>query len=92
MTAKDIRKRMIDLDVTGVDIASALGCTRQHVSLVITGRICTPWLRRAIAARLGMTYLGMWGEPDPGTARGVRHLPPVTASLDTSNQGAGSAA
>lgn len=78
---KDIRKRMIDVDLTETALAIHLGCTRQMVDRVIRGLATTPWIRRGIAAKLGMTYLGMWGDEDPGTQRGERARPDPSRGL-----------
>lgn len=72
MTLKDIRKRLIDLDLSASHLALELDISRQMVNEVLHGRLATPWIRRAIAERLGFTYRAMWGMDDPGTARGIR--------------------
>ena len=71
MNSKEILKLLIDRDVTAADIARDISCTRQMVHRVIKGELETPWVRRELAGRLGMTYRGMWGGEDPGTERGV---------------------
>lgn len=79
MTSKEILKLLIDKDATEVGLARDIGCTRQMVDRVIRRQATTPWVRRELAERLGMTYRGMWGCEDPGTPRGVRA--PRTGSL-----------
>ena len=86
MTATAIRHRLLDLGITGADLARAAGVSRQMISFVLTGHVRTPWLRRLVAEKLGMTYQGMWGEPDPGTERGQRPRRSVSPSFDTSNE------
>ncbi len=87
MSLRDIRKRLIDLDLSEARLAAALGVSRQMLHLVLHGQLVTPWLRRAVAERLGWTYRAMWGEDDPGTMRGVRaarrtskHLHPASVA------------
>lgn len=89
MTPKDLRKHLIDADLTGAQLARDLGVSKQMVSLTLTGRRENPWIRRELASRLGMTYREMWGEDDPGTERGQRPPSAVTASVDTSTERAG---
>lgn len=69
MTGKQIKKTLIDADLTGADIARTLGLPRQSVSLVICGNSANPRIRRAIAAAIGQPYAKVWGEPDPGVDR-----------------------
>lgn len=72
MSPTDIRKHLLDLRLSEAEIARRIGTSRQMVSKTITGGVRTPWVRRAVAEELGMTYLRVWGEPDPGTPAGVR--------------------
>ena len=84
MAPKDIRKRFLDLDLSEASLARELTVSKQTISAAIHGALRTPWVRRAIAERLGMTYRGMWGEDDPGTARGTFHRASSPASHDAS--------
>lgn len=72
MSSLDIRKNLLDLNLSEAAIARDGGVSRQMVQAVISGRSATPWVRRLIAEKLGMTYLRVWGVPDPGTPAGVR--------------------
>lgn len=66
-TKKTIKKLMIDKDVKGADIARKVGCTRQNVYHVITGRQATPHIRQAIAEALGVQVSDLW--PDEKAKR-----------------------
>lgn len=59
-TKKRIKKLMIDKDVKGAEIARAIGCTRQNVYHVITGRQVSPHIRQAIAESLGVRVSDLW--------------------------------
>lgn len=59
-TKKRIQKLMIDRDVKGAAIARKVGCTRQNVYHVITGRQVSPHIRRAIAESLGVAVSDLW--------------------------------
>lgn len=72
MSPTNIRKNLLDLRVSEAEIARRIGTSRQMVSKTICGKCRTPWVRRAIATTLGMTYARVWGEEDPGTPAGVR--------------------
>ena len=72
MSPTKIRQLLLELNVSEAQIARDLSISRQMVSKTITGRLRTPWVRRAVAEVLGMTYLRVWGEADPGTPAGVR--------------------
>lgn len=69
LTTVEIKKRMLDVEVTISDLAESIGCARSQVSSTIAMRHKTPYIRRQLAELLGMTYLGMWGELDPGVDR-----------------------
>jgi len=59
---------MIDKDVTGAEIARKVGCTRQNVYHVITGRQVSPHIRRAIAESLGVQVVDLWPDAKPKRA------------------------
>jgi lambda repressor-like predicted transcriptional regulator len=60
MTHKEIRKRLIDLEVSQAEIARRNRVTRASVNHVIMGRIVSRRLRRAIARTLGVPVKEIW--------------------------------
>lgn len=69
MTPQDIKKTLIDRNLAAAEIARDLGLSRQAVNAVIHWRRRTPWVRRGIAKALGIPYVLVWGEEDPGVDR-----------------------
>ena len=79
MSSKTLKHRLLDLDLTVNELTARitervkragktdLRPSRPHVSQVLNGRLRTPYIRRAMAEVLGMSYLEAWGERDPGT-------------------------
>lgn len=66
MTALEIKKAMLDRGLTAAAIARSINAHRPHISCAIAGGLKTPWIRRGIAAQLGLTYAEVWSEEDPG--------------------------
>lgn len=66
MTPQDLKKLLIDRNLTGAAIARRLGVRRQYVSAVLYWKSKAPWIRRGIAKELGIPYELAWGERDPG--------------------------
>lgn len=69
MNRNSIRADLLKLGITLRDIAHDLDVADSVVSEVASGRRATPYIRRAIAAKLGRTYEDVWDEPDPGVER-----------------------
>lgn len=57
---KDVKKLLIDKDMTIKDLVQKTGYTRGHLSGVIHGRLDSPKAQRAIAAALGVEFEGLW--------------------------------
>jgi len=72
-----IKLLLLQAGRTVTELADDLGQHRTAVSQVIHGRSATPSIRRGIAEQLGITFLDLWGEEDPG----VDHLRPGRKSL-----------
>lgn len=68
MTPQDIKKLLIDRDMTQAQIARSLDVSPTIVSLVIKYKRTTPRIRRGIADAMNVPYLLVWGEKDPGAA------------------------
>lgn len=68
MTPLEIRIALLGKGLTQAGLARDLGITKSAVSHVLAGRRRTPQIRRAIADALGMSYLQVWGEEEPGDA------------------------
>jgi lambda repressor-like predicted transcriptional regulator len=66
MKPNEIRALLILKGVKVAVLARRQGVPRTMVHSVITGRLQTPRVRRAIAAELGVPYLRVWGVEDPG--------------------------
>lgn len=87
MTSKEIRKALIDADLTAAEIARRIDITPTGVSHVIHGRRKSRWIREAIALALDMPYSVLWGESWPGPsaagAPGVRKRTTPTPGGDS---------
>ena len=59
---KNVKKTMIDQDLTNEDLAKILGYRTSHICGVITGRIPSIKARKAIALALGKNYDFLWNE------------------------------
>ena len=57
---KQIKHRLIDLNLTVVDLARVLGFSREHTSGVISGRIMSKRSRRLISVALGRDSAELW--------------------------------
>jgi DNA-binding Xre family transcriptional regulator len=64
-TKKKILKLMIDKDVSGAMIARKVGCTRQNIYHVTSGRRAVPHIREAIARELGVQVSDLWPDERP---------------------------
>jgi lambda repressor-like predicted transcriptional regulator len=60
MDQKEIRKRLIDLDLTVTGIARREGVTHQAIGQTIRGKTVSRRLRRAIARALGVPVGEIW--------------------------------
>lgn len=87
MTSKEIRKALIDADLTAADIARRINITPAGVRHVIHGRRKSRWIREAIALALDMPYSVLWGESWPGSSAagtsGVRKRTTPAAGVDS---------
>lgn len=79
-----IRRGLEDRRTSFAQLARNHGVAKQMFSAVANRDAPTPWVRRVIAEALGIDYLRVWGEKDPGTPRGERKA--VTRSLVASNE------
>lgn len=66
MTPKEIRKRLIDKDLTQAELARRNGVTIGVINHVIWNRSVSQRLRRAIAKELGLAVEEVW--PDEKAA------------------------
>lgn len=88
----DIRKAFLDVRKSARAVATRVGVSHQLVWQVIHRKAVTPYIRRSVAEDLGMTYLQVWGEEDPGIDRyGPHGRRGVTPSVDTATDVAGAA-
>jgi len=55
-----IRQLMLGRSITGAEIAKECGVCRSYISHVISGRIHSPRIRSAIAAKLGAEVAELW--------------------------------
>ena len=60
MKFKNLRKTMIDKDVTPKDLAESSGYSQQHTSGVINGRLDSPRAKKIIALILGEDFDYLW--------------------------------
>ena len=84
MTPSDLRKLLIDRNLSEAEIGRRLGVTRQAVNHAFRWRNRTPWLRRGIAKELDIPYLLAWGEEDPATEFRPRGRPHSRRPVDVS--------
>ena len=61
MIFKEVKKAMIDQDVTVTRLAEITGYKRCHVSNVINGRMDSPRAKKVIALALRRDYDKLWG-------------------------------
>lgn len=64
MTHKDILKRLIDLDITQVEIARHEGVSKNAIGQTIRGRTVSRRLRLAIAKAIAVPVKEIWPEKD----------------------------
>lgn len=69
MHSTDLKILLLRAGVSGSDIARRAGVQPQAVSQVLKGHRRTPFIRRAIAEALSISYRSCWGEEDPGIDR-----------------------
>ncbi len=69
MTPTNIKIMLLQRGLTISGIARDRKIPRSLVSMVVHGKKRTPYVRRAIAEELGIPYLILWEEPDPGVDR-----------------------
>ncbi|MBC2703978.1 hypothetical protein [Desulfobacula sp.] len=62
MIFKNVKKEMIDQDLTNKNLAKILGYRTSHICGVITGRIHSIKVRKSIALALGKDYDFLWDE------------------------------
>jgi hypothetical protein len=86
MDSNDLRAMMALKGIRASDVARDLGVTRAMVSAVIARVSATPWIRRALAEQLGIPFLVLWGEPDPGTRYLRPGRDPKPKPFDTANR------
>jgi len=81
MTPCDIKILLLQRGTTQQSIADSIGVDAATVSQVIHRRRRTPFVRRAIAAELRISYRSCWGEDDPGIDRLPAGRPKSTNTL-----------
>jgi transcriptional regulator with XRE-family HTH domain len=63
MTSKQVKKRLIDLDLTQAEIARRGGVSKSAICQTIRGRIISARLRRTIAEAMGLPVEKIWPPP-----------------------------
>jgi transcriptional regulator with XRE-family HTH domain len=90
MLPTDLKILLLQRGVTVSEIARTIGVHSQAVSQVVHGKRRTPFIRRAIADALRISYRSAWGVEDPGVDRLVPrkpdHVSTVTQSETTQGE------
>ncbi len=67
MIAKQVKKTMIDQDITLKKLAEVTGYKYVHLSHVINGKYNSIRAKKVIALALGKDFYELWGSQDNGT-------------------------
>lgn len=65
----EIRSMLVRLEKTQTALAVELECNRTALASVISRKLATPYIRRGVAEAIGLSFLTVWGEEDPGVDR-----------------------
>lgn len=63
MSAKRIKKILIDKGLTIRSLAKKTGYSSSHISVVVHGHFKAPKARQAISKALGVDHDKLWGKP-----------------------------
>ena len=64
MIAKNVKKTMIDQDLTATRLAEITGYTAGHICNVINGRVESPRAKKIIALALKKKFGELWSDKD----------------------------
>lgn len=62
MVFKEVKKTMIDQDITTIQLASIIGYSRAYVNNLINGHVHSEKAKKAIALAFGKNYKSLWSE------------------------------
>mgnify|MGYP001768232346 CR=1 FL=1 len=64
MIAKNVKKVLIDQEVSVTELAKRTGYTRQYLSALFNGRVDSPRAKKMVAFTLGKNFCELWTDQD----------------------------